>query len=307
MGIFPCYPGVEVRVGVWTPSTTAPHKPTSGYYFATLNGVPCVCSARGGVERVTPQSSWNLDRLDGTGPSKIVLDLTKIQAIVIEYMGSGPGRMGFKIDGAVVYCNSISETNTSQINRLPQLSQPVTYGIWSQGGTAQSSMTICEVSQEGSSDSFGITGAADTDGTAISIAQGAHKMIMAARINPATPNFQVEMVDSYLFNPAANTTFQWFQLWNPTFSKTLTWITVPDSCIQVALGTVSPATVTAAGLQMKSGYNNSKVSSETTNASRSRLSLGMSITGVPDVIALTAKSLSGTCSMYGGFTAKQLL
>ena len=37
MGIFPCYPGVEVRVGVWTPSTTAPHKPTSGYYFATLN------------------------------------------------------------------------------------------------------------------------------------------------------------------------------------------------------------------------------------------------------------------------------
>jgi hypothetical protein len=63
-----------------------------------------------------PQSSWNIDKMDGTGHSLMNLDLTKMQMFYIDYTwyGAGAIRFGFKnTRGEVVYCHRIPNNNVN--------------------------------------------------------------------------------------------------------------------------------------------------------------------------------------------------
>jgi hypothetical protein len=63
-----------------------------------------------------PQSSWNIDRCDGTGSSLFNLDLTKMQMFYIDYTwyGAGAIRFGFKNSrGEVFYCHRITNSNVN--------------------------------------------------------------------------------------------------------------------------------------------------------------------------------------------------
>ena len=60
------------------------------------------------------QSSWNIDKMDGTGASLMNLDLTKMQMFYIDFTwyGAGAIRFGFKNNrGEVVYCHRIANNN----------------------------------------------------------------------------------------------------------------------------------------------------------------------------------------------------
>ena len=62
----------------------------------------------------TPQSLWNLDRCDGTGPSGYVLDASKMQMFYIDYTWYGAGfiRWGFRgPDGNVIYVHKQANNN----------------------------------------------------------------------------------------------------------------------------------------------------------------------------------------------------
>jgi len=61
------------------------------------------------------QSAWNIDYMDGTGPSGYTLDLTKTQMLYMDYSwyGAGSIRYGFKdIKGEVVYCHRYVHNNS---------------------------------------------------------------------------------------------------------------------------------------------------------------------------------------------------
>jgi hypothetical protein len=63
-----------------------------------------------------PQSSWNLDRCDGTGPSGYNLDLGKMQMFYLDYSWYGAGfvRWGFRAtDGNIVYCHKVVNNNVN--------------------------------------------------------------------------------------------------------------------------------------------------------------------------------------------------
>ncbi len=64
-------------------------------------------------ERRVPQSQWNKDRLDGTGPSGFTLDITKTQLFFtdFEWLGVGRVRCGFSIDGKNVICHEFYNSN----------------------------------------------------------------------------------------------------------------------------------------------------------------------------------------------------
>ena len=64
-----------------------------------------------------PQSSWNLDRMDGTGPSGYNLDLSKMQMFYMDYSWYGAGfiRWGFRgTNGDVMYCHKLVNNNVNQ-------------------------------------------------------------------------------------------------------------------------------------------------------------------------------------------------
>jgi len=62
------------------------------------------------------QSTWNIDRCDGTGHSLYNIDLTRMQMFYIDYTwyGAGAIRFGFKDNrGQVIYCHRIPNSNVN--------------------------------------------------------------------------------------------------------------------------------------------------------------------------------------------------
>jgi hypothetical protein len=79
------------------------------------------------LETRATQANWNIDRLDGTGPSGYTLDITKTQILWwdIEWLGVGSVRSGFVIEGKFIQTHTFHHANqaiTAQSDtRLPYM------------------------------------------------------------------------------------------------------------------------------------------------------------------------------------------
>jgi hypothetical protein len=117
--VFAYQPGKSLLIlntFVFAPSATNLRQRTG--YFGADNGI--YVQLDGGVvsfverslvngspstESIVPISAWNVDKLNGTGPSGFTLDITKAQIswMDIEWLGVGTVRCGFVIDGKFVH------------------------------------------------------------------------------------------------------------------------------------------------------------------------------------------------------------
>jgi hypothetical protein len=93
------------------------------------------------VNTVIKQTDWNVDQLNGTGPSGINLDLSKVQIVWFdfEWLGSGTVRCGFIINGAYVHCHSFQHANEIQGTYVTTATLPVRVEITNTDVTASSS------------------------------------------------------------------------------------------------------------------------------------------------------------------------
>jgi hypothetical protein len=92
------------------------------------------------VNAVVPRSSWNGDKLDGTGPSGITLDITKaqIQWMDIEWLGVGTIRAGFVINGQFIVCHYFHHANIINTTYITTASLPLRYEIFNKSETSGS-------------------------------------------------------------------------------------------------------------------------------------------------------------------------
>ena len=94
-------------------------------------------------ERVA-QTSWNVDKLDGLGPSKVTLNISVAQIffIDIEWLGVGSVRCGFIIDGQLIHCHSFHHANEvgSNSTYMTTASLPLRYEIKNTGTTGNTSL-----------------------------------------------------------------------------------------------------------------------------------------------------------------------
>jgi hypothetical protein len=68
------------------------------------------------VDNRVPQTQWNIDKLDGTGPSGYKLDLTKMQMWYLDYSWYGAGfvRWGLRTtDGNILFCHKLANNNSN--------------------------------------------------------------------------------------------------------------------------------------------------------------------------------------------------
>jgi len=75
-----------------------------------------VCSKT--IDYVIPSSQFNVDRLDGTGPSGYKIDLSRMQMLYIDYSWYGAGFIRFGVrgsDGNVIYCHRIVNNNQNYL------------------------------------------------------------------------------------------------------------------------------------------------------------------------------------------------
>jgi len=83
------------------------------------------------------QAAWNVDRMDGTGPSGKILDLTKAQIMWsdFEWLGLGSVRTGFVIDGEFITCHVFHHANLITSTYITTASLPIRYELTNTGAT----------------------------------------------------------------------------------------------------------------------------------------------------------------------------
>lgn len=123
---------VEKRWGIFTEF--------NGFFFKQTSSGLSVAIRDGGagdpvVETTIPQANWNIDKLDGTGPSGFTLNTNfhGIYIIEFDWHGAGTVKYGIKYDREIIYCHKqeydFVQTDTSI--RSPQL--PVNIEILNTG------------------------------------------------------------------------------------------------------------------------------------------------------------------------------
>ena len=166
-------------------------------------------------ESVVNQSSWNVDPMDGNGPSGIVLDIAKAQILFmdIEWLGLGTVRMGFVINGNYYVCHKFNHANLITSTYITTASLPLRYEITNTSATSGASTLkqICStVLSEGG---YELRGAQQAVGTPIAspktlVTAGVFYPIVSIRLKSTRlDGIAVATALSAIGNTAAN--FNW--------------------------------------------------------------------------------------------------
>ena len=88
------------------------------------------------VDTLVPQSEWNLDTMDGAGPSGYNIDVTKMQMISIQHTWYGAGFIDFMMrgpDGNYVFVHRFRNSNVNFEAYMRTGNQPVRYEVINEG------------------------------------------------------------------------------------------------------------------------------------------------------------------------------
>lgn len=180
------------------------------------------------------QTAWNVDKFDGKGPSGEVLDLTKIQILVIDaqMLYAGRVRFGFDISGCLHWAHYFNIANESTLPTMQTFNLPVRFegrtgassttyragyfdsanGVFlettrtTKGGTAY--FECCSVQSEGDGESRGFPKTASNGTTTISVTTRRPVLSIRPRqeFNGMTNRAHIELLD-YTLRAATNDSF----------------------------------------------------------------------------------------------------
>jgi len=122
----------------------------NGFYVELANGVELVkrSNVTGTVTLSNvAQVNWNGDKLLGTGPSGLTLDMTKSQILWIdmEWLGVGSVRMGFVINGLFILCHTFHHANLTNSAYITTACLPVRYEIQTLNGAAPATSNLTQI------------------------------------------------------------------------------------------------------------------------------------------------------------------
>ena len=120
-------------------------------YFLQLSDQLYICERSNVTGTVThsnvAQSSWNGDKLNGSGPSAISLDMTKSQIFFIdmEWLGVGSVRTGFVINGQNIIAHTFHHANLFSSAYITTASLPVRYEIRALSASAPATSNLTQI------------------------------------------------------------------------------------------------------------------------------------------------------------------
>jgi hypothetical protein len=247
------------------------------------------------VDRIFAQPNWNLDTMNGNGPSGVNLDfaLAQIPFFDFEWLGVGRVRFGWFIDGLPIYCHEVNNTNVLDVVYMSSPNLPLRASIENDGtGAADEFDVICStVISEGGVQPNGALRCADTGITPLSTpTAGVAYAIAGIRLKTAYLSADVrETIISMIETSGANNPFLWKIHLNPTVTVPLVYSTsVPNSAVEFATGTGTPANnvISDDGIVIHCGFA-SRSAQEVTIPLESALRLGALIDGTRDEIILS--------------------
>jgi len=287
----------ESRIGYFNTSTTAPYTANrDGIYFGQDGTNNYVAISFNGTENKITQANWNIDPMDGTGPSGKTADFDRVQIFFIdfEWLGVGRVRTGLVIDGKIFYIHEFNHANepgqTTVYMQSPNHS--VRYEAYSTGGSISMKQICASVASEGGVEASGVTRGITTGGAEVTVGT-AIEGVLFYRLNQNTPCTTL-VLDNFsaidISNNAGN--FEYYLILNPTIAgTTLTWNLETNSAIDVALGN-GDNTLTG-GTILLTGFATGDVPSVTI-PSNLVINPGVSIDGTFDIVAIAVRMISGS-------------
>ena len=259
--------------------------------------------------RTVNQADWNVDPMDGTGPSGRVLDLTKNQILYMdfEWLGTGDVRCGFYVDGSPQICHIFHNDNTQTAVYMQTAILPVRYEITNTGVTTSASAMkqVCSsVMNMGGYQQTTVDHLARRT-TVLSGIDTAFKPLVSIRLK-STALGAIVLPNKIEILPTTSQNYEVALVKNPGTLTTPTWVPVPsDPNVEYDVS----ATVVAGGTLVYNNYVTASGSGGTNVISDSPgykwdLQLGVSIAGGSDVYTVMIRTVSGatTGDAFGTFT-----
>lgn len=259
------------RIGLFQSLTAAPFEPNIGLYFETqTDATSSIAVVQQNDSFLVPtisarRENWNIDKLDGTGPSGKTLNLNGANIFMVDYewLGVGRVRFGFVIDGIICYCHQINNAGNVQGAYLRTPNLPVRAEIRQVGaGNASMKMICCSVMSEGGSDFTGVTRAVDTGVTPITITTKYNRRaLIGVRLQAAKLDSVNEVLDASIAvipqGSSTDASYRYELVHNPTLGgSAVTWNNVDvNSNFQYAVVPNNTVTVTG-GTVITTGYGN---------------------------------------------------
>lgn len=306
-GVFSSQTNIIKRVGYFTSGVIAPFNDLEGYYFENNSGTLSfnIANPNGTAssQNIT-RTNWNVDKLDGTGPSGITLDISKTQIIVIdfEWLGVGRVRMGFVIDGKIYYCHYFNNANnlSNVYLRMPNL--PIRYEIRQTGPGSGSLTHICaSVNSENSGLGIGSPLAISTGYAATTFTKNQNNVLFAVKPTLKGSNISIDALNILT---DSNINIRYEVVINPTFSSPLSFSPILSGALLSASGNGS--ITSSGGYPIYVGYTNQTGSSLVT-VPADVLRFGFKIDGTADTLAINVYTFgANNAIIYGSLNLRLL-
>jgi hypothetical protein len=254
------------------------------------------------VDNRVAQADWNVDPMDGTGPSGVNLDFTKTQILVMDYewLGVGRIRMGFNVHGVTYIAHEFLNTNNLDVVYMSDPNLPLRSEIENTGAGAAASITqICStVISEGGSEDLGSVRSASTNGTHVDAnTENTIYAILGIKQKAAYLSNTIKLIDFSIQEQAGSKKMEWMLLLNPTVADTFTYADEPLSAVQIARG--ATANTVTDGYRLAGGFFESAGQAGGGAGSiggilNNAIKLGSLIDGTLDAMVLCVRPVGGS-------------
>ena len=245
----------------------------NGIYFQLQNDVLSFVkrtSVSGSLSEIPiNRSDWNGDKLDGTGDSGLVLDITKAQILWmdVEWLGVGTVRTGFVIDGKFIICHSFHHANKLDSTYITTASLPLRYEILNIGNTSLSNTLKQICSSVISEGGYELRGEQKQIGTSIQLPKnlstaGVYYPIVTLRLKSSRKD-AIVILSSISLLGKTNAFYNWKLIASGTTSGgSETWLTTgTDSSVEYKLDatSISGGRVLAGGFLSTSNQGSTQI------------------------------------------------
>lgn len=286
------------RVGYFNSQNGVFFQRVDGVYSFVLRSSSLPTPGTPSDVRTVNQSSWNGDKLDGTGPSGITLDPSKAQILWMdfEWLGVGSVRCGFVINGIFILCHTFNNANLITAVYMTTAILPVRYEITSTSALAASLKQICStVISEGGYQQASIEHVARRTTVFNNIDTAANFYPIVSIRLASTALGAVVLPNRIQFQPTTLQNYEIALMKNPTLTGA-SWAAVgSDANVEMD---VSATAISAAGTIVQTGYiANTGGGGQTSTLSPTGYNwdtqLGVSLAGVSDIYTLAVRTISG--------------
>lgn len=253
-----------------------------------------------------PQSEWNVDTLDGTGPSGYTLDSTKAQILFSEYewLGVGSVRVGFAIDGKFITAHQFNHANLIDSVYMTSATLPVRYEILNTGNTSSPSemKQICvSVQSNGGYEKLSERDVARRT-TTVSVASTAFVPLVSIRLTPGREEAVILPKSFAFLGDSASTALLEVVLIKNANINASTWSSINNSNAQV---NTDATTITGGKIILNDFVSSANKASVPVNIEEDYnwdLQLGRTQSKVSDVVTLAARAVSGSANCIGSIS-----